>query len=98
MLSKYLAQIDYEYALLFQNDVHLRPDDFLISLNNYIHSNNGHLVQIPIAEALLTCQDESSQIFIPFLNVSIFRKNDILFKTNRTNLILLKSGCESWIE
>lgn len=34
----------------------------------YVASTTAPSVQLPIAEAMLTCHDESSQIFIPFIS------------------------------
>lgn len=70
-LTKHLASLDPGYASLFPIDQELKIDELVGRLQRYLSvSPSAPIAQLPLGEAMLTCQDDSSQLFIPFVNVS----------------------------
>lgn len=70
-ISKHLALLDQGYQSLFPNEQELKIDDLLPRLQRYLLvPPTAPLAQIPVGEAMLTCHDENSQLFIPFISVS----------------------------
>lgn len=71
-ISKHLVLLDQGYQALFPNDQELKVDDLFQRLQRYlVVPPTAPLAQIPVGEAMLTCHDENSQLFIPFVSVSI---------------------------
>lgn len=71
-ISRHLAAIDAGYAGLFPPDQDLKLDEIAIRLQRYLAvPSTAPVAQLPLAEAMLNCHDDSSQQFIPFVNVSI---------------------------
>lgn len=70
-LAKQLASLDQGYATLFPPDQDLKIDEIATRGLRYLAvPPTAPLAQLPVGEAMLTCQDDSSQLFIPFVNVS----------------------------
>lgn len=69
-VSRYLSTLDSLYSNLFPSETEIKPEELITRMQRYVSSSTAPSVQMPIAEAMLTCHDESSQIFIPFINVS----------------------------
>lgn len=70
-ISKHLATLDSGYAALFPVDQELKCEELTVRMHRYLSvSTTAPVAQLPIAEAMLNCQDDSSQLFIPFINVS----------------------------
>lgn len=70
-ISKYLSLLDQGYQSLFPNDQELKIEELSQRLQRYLSvPPSAPLAQIPIGEAMLTCHDENSQLFIPFISVS----------------------------
>ncbi|KAG5671872.1 hypothetical protein PVAND_002042 [Polypedilum vanderplanki] len=78
-ISRYLSSIDNSYATLFGSEnwqqlcsnnesSQLKSDSLEITnrIQRYLHSS-GPCTQIPIAEALVTRDEDSCQIFVPFI-------------------------------
>lgn len=87
-ISRYLSSVDAGYSLLFGGDgwqtLCERVADGSIGdasemssrINRYVNGS-GPTIQLPIAEAMVayrerSCDEDSSQIFVPFVNVSNF--------------------------
>lgn len=70
-ISKHLSILDQGYQSLFPNDQELKVEDLFVRLQRYLVAPpTAPLAQIPVGEAMLTCHDENSQLFIPFISVS----------------------------
>lgn len=65
-VSRHLASLDAGYAALFPNEQDFK-EDLASRIHRYV-AGNGPVTQLPLAEAMLTCQDDSSQLFIPFVS------------------------------
>jgi hypothetical protein len=83
-ISRYLSSLDNSYATLFGSEnwqqlcsnnesSQLKSDSLEITnrIQRYLHSS-GPCTQIPIAEAMITRDEDSGQIFVPFITVSSF--------------------------
>lgn len=69
-LTRHLANLDQGYASLFPTDQELKIDELTGRLQRYLSvPSSAPIAQLPLGEAMLTCQDDSSQLFVPFLNV-----------------------------
>lgn len=83
-ISKQLAAQDQGYAALFPPDQEIKGDELVNRIHRYLSvPSTAPLAHLPLAEAMLNCQDDSSQLFIPFVNVST------LIATNPFLLILV---------
>lgn len=85
-IARYLSSLDNSYATLFGGDnwqqlcstnnetSQLKSDSLEITnrIQRYLHSS-GPCTQIPIAEAMITRDEDSCQIFVPFITVSIIK-------------------------
>lgn len=72
-IVRHLASLDSGYATLFPSDQDLKAEELMARIHRYVSAPvSSPLVQLPLAEAMLNCQDDSSQLFIPFVNVSVF--------------------------
>lgn len=71
-VARYLASVDSLYAALFPptfiDILEIKAEELVSRIQRYVSSSQPPTVQMPIAEAMLTCHDDSSQIFIPFVN------------------------------
>lgn len=68
-VAKHLATLDSGYAALFPPDQELKIDDLANRIQRYLSTPSSvPCAQLPLAEAMLNCQDDSSQQFIPFVN------------------------------
>ncbi|KAF2900154.1 hypothetical protein ILUMI_06021 [Ignelater luminosus] len=68
-VARHLASIDSGYSNLFPNDIDVKGDELAARLLRYIALPTfTPVINLPLAEAMLTCQDDSSQLFIPFVN------------------------------
>lgn len=77
-ISKQLAALDQSYAALFPPDQELKGDELLNRIHRYLSvPGTAPMAHLPLAEAMLNCQDDSSQLFIPFVNVSVLRSTYI---------------------
>lgn len=83
-ISRYLSTLDNSYASLFGNEnwqqlcsnnesSQHKTDSLEITnrIQRYLHSS-GPCTQIPIAEAMITRDEDSCQIFVPFITVSYY--------------------------
>lgn len=71
-VARHLASLDAGYATLFPPDQELKGEELAIRIHRYISSpKSAPLAQLPLAEAMLNCQDDPSQTFVPFVNVSM---------------------------
>ncbi|KAL3287852.1 hypothetical protein HHI36_002310 [Cryptolaemus montrouzieri] len=67
--AKQLTSLDQGYAALFPVDQDVRIDDLMQKMQKYISAPpTAPFAQLPVAEAMLTCYDDSNQQFIPFIN------------------------------
>lgn len=88
-IVRHLATLDSGYASLFVSDQELKAEELTIRIHRYLSTPvTAPLAQLPLAEAMLNCQDDSSQLFIPFVNVSDFWFVNLL--VFRIWLIILK--------
>lgn len=70
-ISKQLSLLDQGYQSLFPNDQELKIDELSQRMHRYLTvPPSAPVAQLPIGEAMLTCHDETSQLFIPFISVS----------------------------
>lgn len=70
-ITKHLGSLDQGYSALFPTEQDLKIDELIGRLQRYLSvPSSAPVAQLPVGEAMLTCQDDSSQIFIPFINVS----------------------------
>lgn len=84
-IARYLSSLDNSYATLFGGDnwqqicssnnndtTQLKSDSLEITnrIQRYLNSS-GPCTQIPIAEAMITRDEDSCQIFVPFITVSL---------------------------
>lgn len=68
-VSRQLANLDPGYMSLFPSETDPKSDEIAQKLIRYTSVPiSAPLAQLPIAEAMLTCCDETSQLFIPFVN------------------------------
>ncbi|KAF5301206.1 hypothetical protein FQA39_LY10792 [Lamprigera yunnana] len=68
-VARHLATVDPGYSNLFPNDIELKGEDLAVRLLRYISLPPfTPVASLSLAEAMLTCQDDSSQLFIPFVN------------------------------
>ncbi|KAB0804229.1 hypothetical protein PPYR_01199 [Photinus pyralis] len=68
-IARHLASLDAGYSNLFPLDTELKGDELANRLIRYISLPPfTPVANLPLAEAMLTCQDDSSQLFIPFVN------------------------------
>ncbi|KAL1513885.1 hypothetical protein ABEB36_003225 [Hypothenemus hampei] len=72
-VARHLASIDAVYSAMFSPDIDFKPEEIAQKVIRYVSAANGTissapLAHLPIAEAMLTCYDETSQLFIPFIN------------------------------
>ncbi|GLV43335.1 Krueppel target at 95D [Carabus blaptoides fortunei] len=67
-IARYLSTLDSLYSNLFPSETEIKSDELITRMQRYVSSTTAPAVQMSIAEAMLTCHDESSQIFIPFVN------------------------------
>lgn len=68
-VAKHLASLDTGYAALFPPDQELKIDELASRIQRYLNVPlSAPTAQLPLAEAMLNCQDDSSQQFIPFVN------------------------------
>lgn len=71
-IAKQLAGQDQGYAGLFPTDQEVKGDELISRIHRYLSvPSTAPSAQLPLAEAMLNCQDDSSQLFIPFVNVSV---------------------------
>lgn len=75
-ISRHLSTLDQGYAGLFPIDGSGGSgerifEDLITRIQRYVLTPTPNIAHLPLAEAMLTCHDESSQIFIPFVSVSI---------------------------
>lgn len=71
-IAKHLATLDNGYANLFPPEQDAKGEELILRIHRYLSvPTTGLVAQLPLAEAMLNCQDDSSQLFIPFINVSI---------------------------
>jgi hypothetical protein len=69
-VTKQLVNLDQGYASLFPAEQELKIDELTGRLQRYLSvPSSAPVAQLPLGEAMLTCQDDSSQLFIPFVNV-----------------------------
>lgn len=69
-VARHLATVDPGYLSLFPPDQDAKGEEVAVRLLRYLSLPTSTLVAVlPLAEAMLTCQDDSSQLFIPFVNV-----------------------------
>lgn len=73
--------LDSGYAALFPveggGSGERSSEDLLTRIQRYIVSSSPPVTCLPLAEAMLTCHDESSQIFIPFAAVRILHNETL---------------------
>ncbi|XP_066262450.1 phosphofurin acidic cluster sorting protein 1 [Euwallacea similis] len=69
-ISKHLATLDAVYMALFTTEVEPKIEELSQKIIRYISvpACAAPLAHLPIAEAMLTCYDETSQLFIPFIH------------------------------
>jgi hypothetical protein len=68
-VTKQLVNLDQGYASLFPAEQELKIDELTGRLQRYLSvPSSAPVAQLPLGEAMLTCQDDSSQLFIPFVN------------------------------
>ncbi|CAH0551283.1 unnamed protein product [Brassicogethes aeneus] len=68
-LARHLASLDQGYASLFPSEQDPKPDDLAARIGRYLSvSTSAPIAQLTLGEAMLTCHDENSQLFIPFIN------------------------------
>ncbi|CAH1130756.1 unnamed protein product [Ceutorhynchus assimilis] len=71
-VSRHLATLDSVYMAMFPPNEclnELKVDEVAQKVIRYISvPPSAPLAQLPIGEAMLTCYDETSQLFIPFVN------------------------------
>ncbi|XP_076258542.1 phosphofurin acidic cluster sorting protein KrT95D isoform X2 [Rhynchophorus ferrugineus] len=68
-IARHLTALDSGYMALFPAENDPKPDDIAQRLVRYTSVPiTAPLAQLPIGEAMLTCYDETSQLFIPFVN------------------------------
>lgn len=108
-VSRYLCALDASYGSMFGVDSWQQHCERAASLDpaqgkadileitnriqRYLHTA-GPCTQIPIAEAMVNYKDEDScQIFVPFISVSNNISNRITIALLMVNLI----GCEDWL-
>lgn len=83
-ISKQLAAQDQGYAALFPPEQEVKGDELVNRIHRYLTvPSTAPSAHLPLAEAMLNCQDDSSQLFIPFVNVSV------LITTNLFLLMLI---------
>lgn len=71
-IAKQLAAQDQGYAGLFPTDQEVKGDELISRVHRYLSvPSTAPSANLPLAEAMLNCQDDSSQLFIPFVNVSV---------------------------
>lgn len=71
-ISKQLTAQDQGYATLFPSDQEIKGDELISRIHRYLSTpNTAPTAHLSLAEAMLNCQDDSSQLFIPFVNVRI---------------------------
>lgn len=69
-ISRQLAALDAGYSGLFPADQDIKLDDLALRIQRYISvPSTAPVAQLPIAEVMLNCYDDSSQQFVPFINV-----------------------------
>lgn len=104
-IARYLSSLDNSYATLFGGDnwqqlcstnnetSQLKNDSLEITnrIQRYLHSS-GPCTQIPIAEAMITRDEDSCQIFVPFITVSI------IWKKWRSHSIHMQISMKMWFE
>lgn len=93
-VSRHLSNLDPGYAILFPPDQDLKIDELATRIQRYLSAPpTAPVAQLALAEAMLNCQDDSSQQFIPFVNVRIIRSA----KLHRNSLFFnYYLGSESW--
>lgn len=101
-LCRYLGSLDNLYNLLFVTDSwkerleNMDYDEIGVRVQRYLQQANS-CIQLPIAEAMLTCKDkssaeESSQFFIPFvLDVRLGNVDPFLSTNNSMDTIIDES-------
>lgn len=68
-ISRHLATLDPGYQSLFPSDTELKIEELTQRLHRYLSvPSTAPVAHIPVAEAMLTCHDENSQLFIPFVS------------------------------
>ncbi|CAH1100532.1 unnamed protein product [Psylliodes chrysocephalus] len=68
-ISRHLSTLDQGYQSLFPSDQDVKIDELSQRLQRYLAvPPSAPVAQIPIGEAMLTCHDENSQLFIPFIS------------------------------
>ncbi|XP_025833847.1 phosphofurin acidic cluster sorting protein 1 [Agrilus planipennis] len=69
LVARNLAAQDSGYAALFPPDQEIKVDDLIVKIQRYLSiPASAPTAQLSLAEAMLTCHDDSSQVFIPFIN------------------------------
>ncbi|XP_074035867.1 phosphofurin acidic cluster sorting protein KrT95D [Leptinotarsa decemlineata] len=68
-ISKHLSSLDQGYQTLFPSDQELKIEELSQRVLRYLSApTSAPVAQIPVGEAMLTCHDENSQLFIPFVS------------------------------
>ncbi|KAJ8980677.1 hypothetical protein NQ317_013289 [Molorchus minor] len=68
-IARHLSMLDPGYQSLFPSDQELKIDELSQRLLRYLSSPaSAPVIQLPVGEAMLTCYDENSQLFIPFIS------------------------------
>ncbi|XP_050294784.1 phosphofurin acidic cluster sorting protein 1 [Anthonomus grandis grandis] len=68
-VCRHLAALDPAYFSLFPNEIDTKPDEIAQRLIRYTSASPAApAAHLPIGEAMLTCYDETSQLFIPFIH------------------------------
>lgn len=67
LVARQLASLDAGYSSLFPPDSDANKDELATRVLRYVNGG-GPATQLPLAEAMLTFQDDSSQLFIPFVS------------------------------
>ncbi|XP_022907245.1 phosphofurin acidic cluster sorting protein 1 [Onthophagus taurus] len=69
-VARHLATLDSGYGALFPPDQDLKLDELSNRIQRYLATptTNAPTAQLPLAEAMLNCQDDSMQQFVPFVN------------------------------
>ncbi|KAJ8960245.1 hypothetical protein NQ318_003970 [Aromia moschata] len=68
-IARHLSMLDPGYQSLFPSDQELKIDELSNRLQRYLSSPlSAPVAQVPVGEAMLTCYDETSQLFIPFVS------------------------------
>lgn len=68
-ITRHMSTMDAGYAATFPHDQELPIDELAQRIQRYLNvPPSAPVAQLPLGEAMLTCIDESSQVFIPFVH------------------------------